>query len=327
MYSSFWALSIGLGLVGACARPGPRDLGQTRNPRSEFQGAGSAAPPVAAPANVAPATPRIEVLARASSRALATSATHVFFGDNEDDALLAVPKSGGDPVRVARRSPMREALVSDDEDLVWIASPGDVVLRLAKGASEPKVVRDRGVFTDVVAQDDVFFTEVVGRGGALLRVTGYTAASLATFDGSPRGLALTADQVYIATSNALLATPHRRGEVRVLAKGSAFSHPIVVGEALYATVALGGRRDLVRVPVRGGALETVARDVRDAPVAASRGSVLWFGGEPTALIRDGAVVATDERFAEVTALAVDGDGIFVATGHGEGGAVLKLAPP
>src|SRR5688500_218902 len=90
---------------------GPRAVGNP-NKRSQFEGwggrygsadAGAAADPVLATPHAAGKKAR--VLAHASARALATNATHVFYGDAEDDTLYALPKKGGDAVRFARRAP------------------------------------------------------------------------------------------------------------------------------------------------------------------------------------------------------------------------------
>jgi hypothetical protein len=315
-----------LALACACTpRRGPKDLGQERNPRSEFDGAAIGTPGTTTRATV-PAKPRasatIRVLARASARAIATSEAQIYFGDNEDDVLYAIAKAGGEPVRVARRAPMRDALVFDDGDLVWIASPGDTILRLPSGATEPKVVRDRGIFTDVAVDHDVFFTEASGSGGSLTRVTGFTTAVLTTFDGSPRGIATSTDHVYIATSTALLATTRQRGAIVVLAKGPAFSYPSLTDDAVVATVARDGVRDVVRVPKGGGSLETVAKGVRDAPIATKGNDVYWFAGE--ALYRNGNAVASDPRLAEPAAMAIDKNAIYVAVGHGESGLILAI---
>src|SRR5205085_2860779 len=59
------------------------------------------------------AKPRI--VARAYSAALATTKTHVYFGDADDDWLLAMPKAAGaaEPTRVAHHVPVTSALVAD----------------------------------------------------------------------------------------------------------------------------------------------------------------------------------------------------------------------
>jgi hypothetical protein len=327
MGTAFRHLVIGMLAVScACAtRRGPKDVGLERNPRSEFDAGATGTPGTTTQAHV-PAKPvastRIRVLAEASARAIAASATHVYFGDTEDDALYAVPKQGGEPSRVARRAPMRGALVANDGDLVWIASPGDTILRLAKDASEPKLVRDRGIFTDVAVDHDLFFTEASGSGGSLTRVTGFTTAVLASFEGSPRGIAVSSDHVYIATSTALLAAPRQRGTVTVLSRGASFSYPSLTEDSLVATVALGSRRDVVRVSKQGGPLQTVARDVHDAPIATRGNDVFWFAGE--ALYRNGTLVASDARLAEPDALAIDADGVYVAVGHGESGLIFAI---
>jgi hypothetical protein len=330
---------VGIGMLAfACAcggRRGPTDVRLERNGRPSEVGGGATGTAGAASNTSStstttqarvPAKPatgaRVRVLAKASARAIAASKTHVYFGDTEDDALYAMPKEGGEPERVARRAPMRGALVADDGDLVWIASPGDTILRLTKDAAEPKIVRDRGIFTDVAANHDVFFTEVSGAGGSLTRVTGFTTAVLATFEGSPRGIAVSSNHVYIATSTALLATTRQRGAIMILARGAAFSYPSLTDDAVVATVATGSRRDVVRVSKNGGPVETVARDVRDAPIATRGNDLFWFAGE--ALYRNGSVFATDPRLSEPAAIAIDDDGIYVAVGHGDSAVILTI---
>src|SRR5688572_3217477 len=80
-----------------CTGRGPRDVGN-QNKRSEFEGSGGgsgvhdggtdAAHVIASPQV---AGKKARILAHASARAIATNATHVFYGDAEDDTLYAVP--------------------------------------------------------------------------------------------------------------------------------------------------------------------------------------------------------------------------------------------
>ena len=107
--------------LGACARRGSRDLPLHRGAGAgegaaelEVQGAPVTLRSVDTPL---PAGSPPRLVARASARAIATSKTHIYFGDTDDDAVLAVPKGAreGEPVRVARRAPMAGALaVSGD---------------------------------------------------------------------------------------------------------------------------------------------------------------------------------------------------------------------
>ncbi|MBX3202311.1 MAG: hypothetical protein KF894_29550 [Labilithrix sp.] len=346
------AAALALTVATACAKRGPRDLGSPGSAAELSTGAldrdgDRARPYVAAAPTARGTTPR--VLVRVEARALATDATHLYFGDAAGDSLSSVEKlpargAARERTKIARRAPMPGglALDADDAALVWIASPGDAVLRVPAAGGAPVTIRDRAIFTDVVASaGDVFVTEARGTGGVLTRVTGTTAAELASFEGSPRGLAVDGDAVYLATSSGLLSTTRARGVVTSLARGGAFSSPFVEGPWLYATradPALRGRA-LVRVRRTGGDLETVAPGVRDAPIAVHRGVVYWFDADRPALIaapappaRDGArraprLVSTDPSLERPNAIAVDDDGAFVATGHGDEARIAFIALP
>ena len=286
-------------------------------------------------------------LVHVDARALATDATHVYFGDASDDTVCALEKNPPEgarvePTRIARPAPIAGALSVDSHDaaLVWIASPGDLVLRVPIGGGAPTIIRDRAIFTSVAAAGgDVFFTEARGSGGVLTRVTGTTAAQLATFEGAPRGLAVDTDDVYIATTSGLEAAPRSRGAVTELAGGRSFASPQVDSVWIYATAVdpKSRARALVRVQKTGGPLETVATDVRDAPIAIHRGIVYWFDAARPALIASSPVddrpatraarrvVSDDPTFERVNALAVDDDGAFVATGSGEDARIVVVS--
>src|SRR5262249_8277178 len=139
-----------------------------------------------------------------------------------------------------------------------------------------------------VSAGDIFVTEAHGAGGALTRITGEGAARLAAFDGSPRGIAVDGQKVYLATTSRLLATPRRSGtEVSELAAGASYANTLLDGRGwLYATARTDRsmRHVIVRVRTTGGAVETVARDVRDAPIALHKGAVYWFDSERPALL-------------------------------------------
>ena len=241
--------AVAFALAVACAKRGPRDVGDRAHPSDLRTGSGAAGardadggPPrvVATPAAKG-LKPR--PLLRVNARALTTDATHVYFGDSTDDTLCALeknPPAGArlEPTRIARPAPIAGALSVDAHDavLVWIASPGDLVLRVPIGGGAPTTIRDRAIFTSVAAAGgDVFFTEARGSGGVLTRVTGTTAAQLATFEGTPRGLAVDPDDVYVATSSGLEEAPRARGAVSELASGAAFASPQVDGAWVYAT--------------------------------------------------------------------------------------------
>lgn len=344
-----------LACLVACAKRGPRDVGN-QNPRSEFvDGPGgvrardaSAGGPDRVVATPAPLGRRPREIAKVNSRALVTDATHVYFGDSDDDTLCSLEKmpaegAKSEPVRLARRAPVAGGLALDAHDaaLAWIASPGDVVLRVPTRGGVPTTVRDRGIFTDVAASSgDVFVTEARGAGGTLTRVTGTTAAQLASFEGTPRGIVVDGDHVYVATSTRLLSSPRTRGETAELARGTAFGSPQLDDGWLYATAASTSTRArvVVRVKKTGGPLETVATNVRDAAIAIHRGTLYWFDADHPALLATSVVadapgrprppprvMSEDPTLDRVSALAVDDDGAFVAAGHGEGARIVAIS--
>ena len=355
--SAFAALAF----ASACSKQqGPRDLGNKA--RAELdEGAASTRDGSAEGSDRVLASPvamgrKPRELVRANSRAITTDAAHVYFGDSADDTLCSLEKmpaegAKNEPVRLARRAPVAGALSLDAHDaaLAWIGNPGDVVLRVPVAGGTPTTIRDRGIFTDVAASGgDVFVTEARGTSGTLTRVTGTTAAQLATFDGTPRGIAVDAATVYVATSSRLVSSPRTRGEVSELARGSAFASPQLDGGWLYATAAHPTERGriVVRVKTTGGALETVATNVRDAAIALHRGTLFWFDADRPALMssRVGAdvrspttpttpttprppprVVSEDPMLERATALTVDEDGAFLAVGHGEDARIVAVS--
>jgi hypothetical protein len=80
-----------------------------------------------------------------------------------------------------------------------------------------------------------------------------------------------------------------------------------------------------------GALDVVARSVRDAPIAVHDRVLYWFAVDRPALLACSAeppfasrIVSADPILERPNALAVDGDGAFVATGHGQGGSIVLV---
>src|SRR5688500_17881343 len=128
----------GRGVRDRIERPTSEDGSDTRSIPAGTTTVRSVATPV--PTGVKPRT-----IARAYAVALVTTKTHVYFGDADDDSLLAVPKAGArEPTRIARRAPVAAALVADAKALTWIASPGDTVVRLPlEGAPSPTTIRER----------------------------------------------------------------------------------------------------------------------------------------------------------------------------------------
>ena len=326
-------------LVACGGKKGPRDIGN-RSPRSELVEGGGPATAADAGADAAHviAKPDVagkpaRVLAHASSRAIATNATNVFYGDAEDDRLYTVPKTGAaEPARLAPRAPLKGALSVDGSTLVWIVATGDAVVRAPVAGGTPTTVRDRGIFTDVIAgKGDIFFTETEGRGGSVSRISGATAARLASFSGSPRGLALDATHVYVATATKLVAVPRLRNEPRELAASVAFAHPQVDETHVYATTTVDGAPALVRVAKTGGSLEIVVRDIHPgAPIALHRGLLAWFHPTRPALMgmkigsNDVRVLSEHHAFHEPAALVLDNDGAFIAAGDGADAMILGV---
>ena len=335
---------IPLLLAAACSsRHGPRDVGN-QHPRSAFvDGPGGgvhridAGPP-------APAEPRVtgrkpHVLVKATTRALATRGALVYYGDAAEDGLYTIPKLGGDPVRAGQRAPVTNGIASTGDAIVWIGSPGDTVLRLSgvDGMRGPQVVvRDHGIFSNLGGDSDIWLTEAHGSGGTLVAV-GTTASGTsagASFDSPPRGLAVDADRIIVATQTKLLAFARGRGDPETLASGDAFASPVVAADAVYATVASGTRRALVRVSKTGGPLTVVAAAVRDAPIALHRDTLYWFDTERPALLASTVgepadtpprIVSEDESYERAVAITIDDDGIFVATGTSDDG-LIQLIP-
>lgn len=328
---SFVVGSVGLLALAACTRRGPRDVGERGYRGDVAQDAPDGGPAgtatihsVATPAPVGVA-PR--VLARANARAIATTKTHVYFGDAADDALLAVPKSGGEPVRLARRAPMPGALAIDAGVVVWIGSPGDVVLRLPlDGASTPTTIRDRGIFTDVAAHGgDVLFVEAIDGHGALTRITGPTTARLATLDAMPRALAIDEEDAFVVTPTRVLRAPRQRGEVQTLATEPGFGTIALDRENVYVTAKRGSTRALVRIPKHGGAaVDVVASGVRDAPIAVRDGEVFFFDEARPVVRTPSRLVSEHVSLEHPTALAADDDGLFVAAGDDEDARILSI---
>jgi hypothetical protein len=323
--------------LGCSAGARARDVAGDRKLHRGEQEAGTSptatvpeAPPAAPPA-AADGT-KTRLIARASARALAVDATTLYYGDSEDDAVYAAPKGGGEPVRLARHAPVAGAIALDAESVVWIASPGDAVLKLPlQGGAQPTVLRDRGIFSDVaVANGDVFITEALGAGGALIRVAGPTASRLAAFDGAPRAVMADATHAYVITPTKVMRTPQARGDLETLATGAGFTNPQMDDAFVYLLTDLAGVRVIARVPKAGGPLAPVARDVRDAPFEVTGGEVLYFDAvrpQLRAVSTSGGrfrVVLEDETFGAASSLVADATTVYVATGSRESGTVVAV---
>lgn len=320
----------------ACASGGARDAaGERRARRQPVDAAGAElladVPPAKRPLVQAPgAAKKARLFARASARTLAIDESHVYFGDSENDAVYAAPKAGGDAIRLARHSPVAGAIALDAESIVWIASPGDSVLKLPrKGGTQPMTLRDRGIFSDVaLANGDAFITEALGSGGALVRVTGPTAARIASLDGPPRAVMADATHVYVLTPTALYRTLQERGELETLATGVGFAHPQMDDEFVFVVCEVGKARVIGRIPKKGGSLTAIASDVRDVPFEVAGGEVLYLDAVRPQVRAVGSkggderVVLEDDALSAATSLVADDKTVYVATGSRESGAIV-----
>jgi hypothetical protein len=328
--SLFAAIPVGSACSGG---PRPRDVAGDRRPRRE-QDAAADAVPEAPPVVVQPVASgkRPRLLAHATARALAIDAAKVYFGNSDDDGIYAVSKNGGEPVRLARRSPVAGAIALDAESISWIASPGDAVLKLSlRDGGQPTTLRDRGIFSDVAtAGGEVFIIEAIGAGGALLRVTGPTASRLATFDGAPRALLADSTHAFVVTPTKIFRTPHEKGALETIATGSAFAYPQMDEAFVYVVADAPGTRVVARFPKAGGPMTILARDVRDAPIEVEGADVIFLDATRPQLRStpkaggDGRVVNEDEAFAGVAAIVADATTIYVASGARETGLILAV---
>jgi hypothetical protein len=289
-------------------------------------------PRASEPASVRADRPR--VLTKASARALASSATHLYYGDSEDDGIYSIAKAGGaPPLRIARHAPVSGAIALDGGFVTWVASPGDAVLRAPiSGGVEPTTLRDGGIFSDVATtEEDVLITEAIGSGGALIRVTGATATRLATFDGPPRAVMAEKAHAFIVTPTRIFRTPHQRGELATIATGARFSYANLDEAFIYVVTEVDKDRALVRFPKAGGSMAIVARDVRDAPIKIDGGEVFFFDAtrpQIRSVPANGGpsrVVAEDEGLATVSAIEVDASTVYVAEGAHESGVIVAIA--
>lgn len=326
--------------VGCSSGGRARDVAGDRSPRgtpSHDAGTASTASVPEAPQGTAQpprAGTTARLFARASARGLAIDATTVYYGDTADDAIYAAPKAGGGPVRLARHAPVAGAIALDAESVVWIASPGDAVLKLPLKAppdTEPKTLRDRGIFSDVaVATGEVFITEALGAGGALIRVTGATASRIASFDGAPRAVAADGTHAYVITPTKIFRAPHAKGELETIATGVAFANPQMDDAFLYVLTEVAKVRVVARLPKAGGPLVAVARDVRDAPFELEGGEVLFFDAVRPQLRAvpaaggDVRIVIEDEALATASSIVADATTAYVATGSRESGSILAV---
>jgi len=337
--SSFALLVVLVAALPLGCRSGgrPRDAAGERRVRGQQGDAGAEA------VNDVPEAPRAEpqapvaakkarLFTRASARALAIDGTNIYYGDSENDAIYAAAKAGGEPVRLARHAPVAGAIAVDADSIIWIASPGDAVLKLPlTGGVQPTTLRDRGIFSDVALADgDAFITEALGGGGALIRVTGATAARLAAFDGPPRAVMADKSFAYVLTPTKVYRTPHERGDLETLATGEGFAHPQMDDAFVYVSCDVAKVRVIARIPKAGGPLIAIARDVRDTPFEVSGGEVLYLDAvRPQVRVvsvagGDVRIVLEDEVLSSATSLVADDRTIYAATGSRESGAIVAI---
>lgn len=333
--------TLALVALTACTG-GAKDVSARRDRDSGASELDSGVPPVPTkPTSTArwdAAAPRPKIVVHASSRSLAVDRERLYYGDADDDTLYAVAKTGGDPVRLARRAPVAGTLAQGGDLLAWIATPGDVVFALhlpvAKDA-QPTTLRDKGLFADVaVAGGDVFIADVSGSGGTIVRTSGGAATVLAKLDAAPRAIVVDAERCYVVTAQKLLAVPRTKGDVQTLATGVGLEEPAIDDANVYVIgleTDAGTSRALYRVPKAGGDKTAIASGVRRAPIAAADGEVYFFDGERSRVLAVSAKGGTprslgwDDALARPNAIAVDETTVYVATGEREDGAVFALS--
>lgn len=315
-------LCAALVLTSACSGR-PRDVARAR-PRSAEDG-GSHSVPEPPPPPVAE-KPRVKpkVVARATSRVLAVDDTNLYFGDQSDDGVFALSKNAAsDPVRLARRAPVAGALAIDGEWLAWIASPGDAVLRLTLMGAGATTLREHGIFSDVAAEGgEVFATEVVAGGGALVKIAGNTVTKIATFESPPRAVVVDATHVYVQLGRGLVRTSRNKGgPIETLFEGTGIESPQLDATHVCIVVRNAESAHAVRIPKAGGPPVPVATDVR-APIEVAGKHLLYFDGQKPQLrqvaLTGGAstVLAEDEIFARPAAIVADEAHAFVAVEDG-----------
>ena len=152
------------------------------------------------------------VIARARTAALATDVDNVYFGDLATDELYAAPKRGGDRIRMGDRAPLEIAL---GERITWIGAPGNVLLAARPAGGSSVLIQTSGLFTDVASDSrDVLITDAMEASGVLLRITGTSAARVASLDVRPLELATDSMNAYVLSDRAIHAGPRTGGAPR-----------------------------------------------------------------------------------------------------------------
>jgi hypothetical protein len=261
-------------------------------------------------------------------------ATSLYYGDSEDDGIYALPKTGGDPVRLARHAPVAGAIALDAESITWIGSPGDAVLRIAlRGGGQPTTLRDHGIFSDVAAfGGEVFIAEAVGAGGALWRVPAgsATASRIAGLDGAPRSVMADATHAYVVTKAGIARASYPKGQVETLATGMAFGSAEMDDASIYVVAVVDKSRVVAKLAKSGGPVTALATGVRDGPIEVFGDDILYLDATRPALRavpkNGGAsrLVVEDESLSGATAIEADGQTVYVATGSAENGAIVAV---
>jgi hypothetical protein len=267
------------------------------------------------------------VLARSIARALATDGVNIYFGDEEQNALMMVPGAGGATANLIERpAPLELAL--DGRAIAWIGNRGSVVRRVPRAGAPATTIRDRGSFTAIAAsRGETFVAEDAAKGSILLRVNGSSVTQIGAFDVAVRAIAMDDTHAYVVTASEVLRLPRGGGDIVKLASGSDLAHAQLDRDSLYVTAKVSSSRAILRVPKGGGDAAELAHDVRQAPIAIFGNDLYFFDDSKPELRRipssGGAPVLAgrDEAFLRVAALVVDQLRITVATDVG----VITLA--
>lgn len=270
-------------------------------------------------------------LAKASSRALTIDAENVYFGSSDDDTMMMVPKKGGPPVRLARRAPVVGGLARDGDTLGWIATPGDVVLKMPSKGAVPTTVRDRGIFVDIAASGgELFVAEVIPGGGAVTRVSGGVSTRVASLDVAPRAIAVEGNDIFVALPSRIVRASKGKSEAVTVVSGTSIEAPFLTPQWVYFTQIVDNERVIARAARAGGEATTMVKRVAAAPFVVDAGEIFYFEGrraEVRALPEAGGqarTLATDDSFTRPNAIAVDEQNVYVAAGEREDGAILSL---
>lgn len=265
-----------------------------------------------------PESTRPRVLVRSAVHVLASDGANVIYGDDEQNALMTVPATGGHALLLARPGPLDLAL--DGASVIWIGRPGNGLFRLDRNGGSAGLVGEPGSFTAVAARGGTIFVgERVATGGAVTAITGGAATRLTTLEARPRAIEVDDANVYVVTDMDIERVPRAGGITQTLAAGGDFAHPRLDGEHVYVTAPSLHGRALVRVPKGGGPVVEVIPAVRAAPFAVYEGALYYFAPDRPELLRARAgggeveVVARDEAFRTVTTLALDARRVYVGT--------------